>query len=86
MVLTLISGTSVRTQRITMPIVDLECGGASARAIERALARLPGVTQAYANPAAAAVYVDYDPTRVSPNEIMVAVQALGFTTGAPTIL
>lgn len=85
MVITLISGTTVRTQRITVPLYNLDCGGGSAIAIEHALSRLPGVTQAYANPAVGAVFVDYDPTQVTPNAIMEAVQALGFLTGPPEI-
>ena len=86
MVLNLVSGTSVRTQRIAVPVYDLGCGGAAALTVERALAKLSGVTKFYANPAAEAAYLDYDPTLVSPNAIIAAVAALGFRTGEPRIL
>ena len=86
MVIKLVSGTSVRTQSIAVPVYDLGCGGAAALTIERALAKLPGVAKFYANPATEAVYVDYDPTLVSPNEIITAVEALGFRPGQPRVL
>ena len=86
MVMKLVSGTSIRTQSIAVPVYDLGCGGGSPLSIERGLAKLPGVTKLYANPAAEAVYIDYDPTRVSPNEIVAAVEALGFRSGTPRVV
>ena len=86
MVMKLVSGTSVRTQSIAVPVYDLGCGGGSALSIEGSLAKCPGVTKIYANPAAEAVYVDYDPTLVSANEVIAAVETLGFRTGQPRVL
>lgn len=72
------------TVRLTIPIYGLSCGGGGALTVERALARLPGVARAYVNPALEMAYVEYDPTRVSWEQLAAAVESVGFRAGSPT--
>lgn len=71
------------TERATLEIYDLGCGGSGALAVERALARLPGVQRAYVNAATETAYVEYDPSTVGADELVRAVAAAGFRAGAP---
>jgi len=73
----------MRTQRITMPIYNLSCGGGGALTVERVLVRTTGVIHAYVNPATEMAYVEYDPTRVSPERLADTVEQTGFHAGAP---
>jgi cation transport ATPase len=69
------------TQRITMPIYDLGCGGSEALLIERAVARTPGVLSAYVNSALEMAYITFDPDRCTADQVSAAVAACGFHTG-----
>lgn len=70
--------------RLTMAIYGLTCGGGGALTIERALARLAGVMRVYVNPATEIAYVEYDPARVSWEQLAAAVEATGFRAGEPS--
>jgi cation transport ATPase len=65
------------TQRITMPIYHLGCGGSGARMIERAVAGTPGVLSAYVNPALEMAYITFDPERCTADQVSAAVAACG---------
>ena len=69
------------TVRITMAIYGLTCGGGGSLAIERALARLPGVVRAYVNPATEMAYVEYRDGEVEQGWLVEAVQNAGFEAG-----
>ena len=71
------------TERITMPITDLSCG--SALILERVLARAPGVRRAYVNPATEMAYVEYDPEKTDPRQLIDVVEHAGFHAGAPLV-
>ena len=69
------------TQRITLPIYNLGCGGGGALSIERALAKVPGVPYAYVNPLTEMAYVEFDPALASPGRLAAVIAELGY--GAP---
>jgi copper chaperone CopZ len=74
----------MKTQRFTLPIYDLSCGGGSL-AIERALACTPGVVYVYVNPATEMAYVEYDPAQATPDRLVTVVEHAGFRVGVPSI-
>jgi len=71
------------TQRITLPIYNLGCGGGGSLTIERALTKAPGVAQAYVNPATEMAYVVYDPTLANPAQFDAVIDRLGY--GPPPV-
>lgn len=71
------------TERATLAIYGLGCGGSGALSVERALARLPGVKRAYVNPAIETAYVEYDPAVTAPAELLRAIAAAGFRAAEP---
>lgn len=71
-------------QHITMSIYGLSCGGGGALMVERALAKVPGVTRVYVNPATEMAYVEYDPERCGPEQLVTAIKRVGFEAGVPT--
>ena len=74
----------MKTERVTMAVYGLGCGGGGSLAIERALARVDGVKRAYVNPATEMAYVEYDPERASPSLFTAAIERLGFRVGEPS--
>lgn len=68
-------------RQIRVPILDLGCGGAEARRLERALASTDGVLTAYVNPATETVYVDVDPAEVDGWTITRIIAHQGFRPG-----
>jgi len=66
---------------LRIPVYGLGCGGAGATTIERELARVPGVVEAYGNPATEAAYVTYDPTVVTLAQLRHAIERAGYTPG-----
>jgi copper chaperone CopZ len=73
------------TQRTTIPIYQLSCGGGGSLTIERALTRLDGVIRVYVNPATEMAYIEYDTARVSPAAFVAAVERVGFRVGEPSV-
>ncbi len=73
------------TQRVTVPIYGLGCGGGGALTVERAIAKVPGVARVYVNPATETAYVEYDPARSYPGYITDAVERAGFRAGTPSV-
>lgn len=71
------------TERVTIEITGLGCGGSGALTVERALARLPGVKRAYVNPATETAYVEYNPTVVRPRALATSIEAAGFRPAEP---
>jgi cation transport ATPase len=71
------------TQRITLPIYNLGCGGGGSLTIERALTKAPGVTQAYVNPATEMAYIVYDPVLVNSDRFADVINCMGY--GPPPV-
>ncbi len=71
------------TTRLTLAIYELGCWGSGAWIVERALAKAPGVTQFYVNPATEMAYVEYDPMLTGPDRLIIAVEHAGFRAGEP---
>jgi copper chaperone CopZ len=72
------------TERVTLAIYGLSCGGGGALTVERALARLKGVRSAYVNPATEVAYVEYDPAIADAADLVRAVANAGFRSGELT--
>ena len=75
----------MKKQHVTLPIDDLSCGGGGALIVERALARSPGVTQVYVNPATEMAYIEYDSTVSDLARLVEAVRHAGFRAGEPIL-
>lgn len=73
----------MKTQRVTVFIYELGCGGGGALIVERALAKVPGVVQVYVNPATETAYVEYDPAVTGVEGLIAAVENVGFRAGEP---
>ena len=56
----------------------LGCGGGGARAAERILAQVPGVTHAYVNPLTETAYVEHDPVACSTELLEARLRQAGF--------
>lgn len=76
---------TAKTRRVTVPILGLGCGGGGGLMAERALARVPGVTQAYVNPATEMAYVEYDPALTGPEHLVAAIEHAGLRAGKPEL-
>ena len=74
----------MKTERVTLAIYGLSCGGGGALTLERALTRLKGVLSVYVNPATEMAYVEYDPSITSPRDLARAVEEVGLKAGELT--
>jgi copper chaperone CopZ len=72
-----------KVERVTLPIDGLTCWGGGALTIERVILRVEGVRNAYVNPATEMAYVEYDPSRCTPERLAAAIAQAGFHAGAP---
>lgn len=63
--------------RICFQITGLECTASTRVAIERKLMGLPGVTEAYVNPATETVYVDVERNRFSHDDAVAVLESFG---------
>lgn len=72
------TASEATTDRITMPIEGLSCGGGGALTVERAIARVPGVIRVYVNPLTEMAYVEFDNTLCSRDELLAAIMLVGF--------
>ncbi len=68
-------------QNVRIPIFGLTCGAGGLSAVERDLARVPGVVEAYGNPATKAASVTYGPMLVTVIELRRAIERAGYTPG-----
>ena len=68
----------------TVMLENAACGGGSARTVEKALLRVPGVSRAYVNPVTEAAYVEYDADRCNEDTLTGAVESVGVRVLGPT--
>ena len=75
------------TARMTLPLDYLGCSG-EALTIERAIARLPGVSEVYINPLTEMAYVVYDPALMDSEHLRAGLDHLGYEipSAAPQLL
>jgi cation transport ATPase len=66
------------TQRITLPIYNLGCGGGEARAIEHGLTQAPGVVYVYVNPLTEMAYIEFDPIRTTLAQLAAVIEHIGY--------
>lgn len=71
------------TARVTLEILGLGAAGGGALVVERALARERGVVRAYVSPETEMAYVQYDPTVITPDGLIVTIERTGFRAGEP---
>jgi len=69
--------------KISLPVIGLSLGGCGALTLERVLTRLDGVLRVYVNPAMETAYVDYDPGRITADEVAKTIRELGYRTAVP---
>lgn len=65
-------------QRLTLPLLGFGCSGGGALTVERSIARLNGVNRVYVNPATEVAYVEFDPGKCSPLDVVTAIERSGF--------
>ena len=75
----------MKTERTTLPIYDLGCGGGGALSIERALEKLPGVIRVYVNPLTEMAYLEFDPAQATGDDFCRAIERAGFRAGAASL-
>lgn len=51
--------------------------------MEHVIRKLPGVVDVYVNPATEMAYVEYDPSRLTPEQIGDAIAGAGYKTSLP---
>ena len=74
---------AAREASLAVPVIGLSLGGCGALTLEAVIRGLPGVTQAYVNPATETAYVRYDHERLTATGIIDAIRRTGYATGAP---
>lgn len=68
---------AARTEQLRISILGSTCSVGEAQAAQQAIASLPGVFSVYANPAADAVFIDYDPRQSGPEDFRDAIERVG---------
>lgn len=69
--------------RLRIPVVGLPCAAGDRLPVERALMRVPGVVEAYLNPADESAYLTIDETRFRLQSAVEAIERLGAEVAAP---
>lgn len=77
------SQTRVATRTVTIPIEGMSCAACAAR-ITGMLRGTPGVVAATVNLERRSARVEYEEGRVTPAQLVAAINALGYTARAPT--
>lgn len=67
----------MKGQHITLPIYNLACSGQT-HIVHQILARLPGVSHVYVNPATEMAYVEYDPALSDSASLFAALEREGY--------
>lgn len=75
----------MKSQRITLPIDGLSCGGGGVLIVEHALARTPGVVYVYVSADTEMAYIVYDPAVSDPDRLIRVVECAGFRAGVPSV-
>ena len=70
------------TERITMPVYGLGFGGSGTIDLERVIAEVSGVTRVYVNPSTEIAYLEYELERFELDQLMAAVERVGYQLGA----
>jgi hypothetical protein len=74
----------VKSQRMTLPIQDLNSNDGSIPLVEQTLIQEVGVRHVYVNPVMEMAYIEYDPVITSLDQLVTAVKRAGFHTGKPS--
>jgi Cu+-exporting ATPase len=72
-----VSGAPTEEQHVELTILGMTCASC-VRRVERALAKVPGVTAASVNLATERASVDFDTTSVAPTDLITAVERAGY--------
>jgi P-type Cu+ transporter len=67
--------------RCVIPLGNV--AGCESRTVEKVIERVPGVADAYVNPAIDQAYIDYDPARTDPPTLARAIERAGYHCGTP---
>ena len=73
------------TRHVSIPVFGLACGAGGALTVERVLSRVPGAVSVYVNPATGLAEVDFEPDRVTVEELCKRIRRCGFRPGAPVL-
>jgi copper chaperone CopZ len=65
------------TETLDLPVRGMTCGNC-ARAIQQTLARTPGVARATVDHTAASAHIEFDTSRVQPEQLAAAIRELGY--------
>ena len=72
----------MRTERVTMPVYGLGYGGSGGCAVESAMRQIAGVTRVYVNADTEMAYLEYDPRGFNFDQLISAVERVGYRLGA----
>ena len=75
---------AVQVDLIALPVSDPACRGGGALVVQRTLARLDGVIEVSVSPVTetrCVAYVECDARRVSPDDLLAALEQVGFRSG-----
>ena len=73
------------TQHVSIPVFGFACGSGGALTVEHVLSRLAGATSVYVNPATGLAEVDFDPDRLTVEELCKGIRRCGFRLGRPVV-